>query len=55
MTTIRRMVNKPVTKPGKHGTLYHYIITYTDSSWRGVAGRVGLSKGKFLDPTLEVG
>ena len=30
MTTIRRMVSKPLTKPGKHGTLYHYVITYGD-------------------------
>ena len=30
-STIRRMVNKPLTKPGKHGTLYHYVLTYGDS------------------------
>jgi hypothetical protein len=25
-----KMASKPLTKPGKHGTLYHYVITYTD-------------------------
>jgi hypothetical protein len=32
MSTLRRLISKPLTKPGKHGALYHYVITYTDSS-----------------------
>ena len=30
MSTIRRLVSKPLTKPGKHGTLYHFVLTYGD-------------------------
>ena len=25
-------MSKPVTKPGEHGTLYRYVVTYTDRS-----------------------